>query len=188
MNSNNETGIEAEKEEKYSVKSEILQWIKSLILSVIIIALIFTFVGRILSVKGSSMVPTFHEGDRIITTNLHGDLKYGDIVVIKRKNDTPLIKRIIAVGGDTVDIDFAAGEVKVNGNVLAEPYIYEPTYENHGVEFPTTVPDGHYFVMGDNRNYSDDSRNPKIGMISEKNIFGKVIFRLFPFNKMGTVK
>ncbi len=187
MSKNEEVEID-EQEGKINFKNEIFQWIKSLVISVIIIALIFTFVGRVLSVKGSSMVPTFHEGDRIITTNLHGDLKYGDVVVIKRKNDTPLIKRIIAVGGDTVDINIITGEVKVNNKVLEEPYINEMTHENHGVQYPVTVPEGHYFVMGDNRNYSDDSRNPKIGMIDEKNIFGKVIFRLFPFSKMGTIK
>lgn len=180
--------VEEQNTKKVDVKKEIFQWIQSLIISVIIVALIFTFVGRVNTVRGSSMEPNFHEGDRIITTNLHGKLKYGDVVVIKRKDDTPLIKRIIGVEGDTIEVDPIKGEVKVNGKLLQEDYINEITYTNYGTTYPAVVPEGHYFVMGDNRNHSDDSRNPKIGMIDEKNIFGKVVFRLFPFNKIGAIK
>lgn len=175
------------KEEKLDPKREVFQWMQSLIFSVIVVALIFTFVGRIMNVRGSSMEPTFSNNDKIITTNIHGDYKYGDIVVIKRKDSSPLFKRIIAVEGDVIDIDFSLGEVRVNNVLLDEPYINEPTYDNHGMKFPLTVSEDHVFVMGDNRNHSDDSRNPDIGLIDERNIFGKVVFRLYPFNKMGVV-
>lgn len=174
--------------EKTDPRREVWQWVQSIIVSIIIVVLLFTFVGRPLTVKGTSMVPTFQDGDKIISTNLLKDYKYGDIVVIKREKNKPLIKRVIAVGGDTVDIDFNSGNVYVNGELLTEPYINEPTTQNHGVQFPVTVPESCVFVMGDNRNHSDDSRNPQIGMIKEKQIFGKVVFRLYPFNRMGTVE
>lgn len=179
---------EIDSKKKNNAKKEILQWVQSLIVSVIVVALIVTFVGRPLNVEGISMLPTFSENDKIITTNLHGDLKRGDVVVIKRERDVPLIKRIIAVENDIIDINFETGEVSINGEILDEPYINEPTNTNRGMQFPATVPEGHVFVMGDNRNHSDDSRNSKIGMINTRNIFGKVIFRIFPFDKFGTIK
>ncbi|WMJ23944.1 signal peptidase I [Paludicola sp. MB14-C6] len=174
--------------EKTSVKQEVFQWVQSLVVSVVIVALIITFVGRVMDVKGESMLPTFHDGDRVITTNLYKDLKRGDVVVIKRKGDTPLIKRVIAVENEKIDINFKTGEVSVNGVILKEDYINEVTHSDLGTQLPATVPKGHVFVMGDNRNHSLDSRDPSVGMVDERNVFGKVIFRIYPFNKMGKVK
>lgn len=174
--------------EKMDVKREVFQWVQSLILCVVLVALAFTFIGRISPVSGISMEPTFHDGEKIITTSLYGKLKYGDVVAIRRKDGLPLIKRVIAIEGDTIEIDANTAEVKVNGVVLKEPYIKEPTYVDLGMKGPATVPKGHVFAMGDNRNHSDDSRDARIGMIDERNVFGKVIFRFYPFNKMGTIK
>lgn len=174
-------------DKKLATKQEILGWVQSLIVSVIIVALIITFVGRIMRVDGESMLPNFYDGDSIVTTNLHGDLKHGDVVVIKRKDNTPLIKRVIATEGQTINIDYEKSEVYIDGVLLDEPYINEPTKLDTGLPMPATVPENCVFVMGDNRNHSDDSRNPTIGMIDERNIFGKVIFRIFPFSRFGKI-
>lgn len=173
---------------KLNVKKEAFQWIQSIVASVIIVALILTFVGAPRVVKGSSMLPTFRDNDRVITTNIHGKLKYGDVVVIRRKDDDPLIKRIIGVGGDTINIDFETGCITLNGSAINEPYINELTTTDLGTQFPTTVPDGCLFVMGDNRNHSSDSRDPSIGMIDKRNVFGKVVFRFSPLKDIGAIK
>ncbi len=113
----------------------------------------------------------------------------GDIVVIVQpESDTPaIIKRIIAVEGQTVDINFSFGTVTVDGQVLEEPYINEPTYMKRDVNFPVTVPQGCVFVMGDNRNRSS-MRDSSIGMVDQRYILGKAVFRLFPFQKIGLIE
>ena len=100
----------------------------------------------------------------------------------------PLVKRVIAKGGDTISIDYASGTVKVNGKVLEEDYIAEPTYLGYDVEFPYTVPEGTVFVMGDNRNASLDSRSSYVGCIDEQDILGKVLLCFLPFSDFGVVK
>ncbi len=114
----------------------------------------------------------------------------GDVVVIVQpESDTPaIIKRIIAVEGQTVDINFSFGTVTVDGQVLEEDYINEPTYMKRDVDFPVTVPQGCVFVMGDNRNRSLDSRDSSIGMVDQRYILGKAVFRLFPFQKIGLIE
>ena len=97
----------------------------------------------------------------------------------------PIVKRVIATEGQTVDIDFQTGEVSVDGKILIEPYIYEPTYESYesyglGMEYPVTVPKGQIFVMGDDRNHSADSRYSPIGCVSTDRVLGKVLFLVFP--------
>ena len=110
------------------------------------------------------------------------------MVIVQPYSETPaIIKRVIAVAGQTVDIDFSRGIVMVDGQVLEEPYISEPTYMKRDVQFPVTVPEGCVFVMGDNRNRSLDSRDSSIGMIDQQSILGKAVFRLFPFQKMGWI-
>lgn len=177
-----------EAEEKFDIKREIFQWVQSLLVSVIAVGILFTFVGRPAPVDGISMEPTFQDGDLVITSPVYGELKRGDVVAIKRKRDTSLIKRVIAIEGDVIDINFRKGEVYVNDELLDEPYIAEPTTRSLGMDFPVTVPEGCVFVMGDNRNHSDDSRNPTIGMIDTRNVFGKVCFRVFPFKSFGFIK
>ena len=104
-----------------------------------------------------------------------------------REEGRNLIKRIIAVSGQTIDIDFETGEVTVDGEVLDEPYILERTHLDEGTEFPLTVPEGEVFVMGDNRNASRDSRSLSVGTVKEEYIVGRVLFRFFPFDRFGTV-
>lgn len=170
---------------KERIEKELLSWLETVLIAIAAVALMVTFIGRLMQVDGSSMEPTLHDGERLITTPLYGRLKRGDIVVIRRKDGHPIVKRVVGTPGDVVDIDFSAHEVRINGELLDEPYIKEPTERSFDVEFPITVPEGAYFVMGDNRNNSDDSRHSTIGMIDRRNIFGKAVLRVWPFEAFG---
>ena len=119
-------------------------------------------------------------GDRVFITAAGYQPKYGDVVIISQPNqyNEVLIKRIIAVGGQTVDVDATAGTVTVDGKVLYEPYIREQTLTPGNMNFPLTVPEGYVFVMGDNRNHSTDSRYKSIGLIDERYIMGKAFYRV----------
>jgi signal peptidase I len=123
---------------------------------------------------------SFHNGDRVFITAAGYQPKYGDVVIISQPNqyNEVLIKRIIAVGGQTVDVDATAGTVTVDGKVLYEPYIREQTLTQGNMNFPLTVPEGYVFVMGDNRNHSTDSRYKSIGLIDERYIMGKAFYRV----------
>lgn len=167
------------------VQAEVVSWIQIVIISVIFVILFTTFVVRNVNVFGESMTPYLSHKDRVILSIYDKNYKYGDIVAIKRKEAQPLIKRVIATEGQTVNIDFEKGSVSVDDKVLDEQYIREYTERNLGLEFPITVPDGHIFVLGDNRNHSDDSRNPSIGTVDTRYVFGKAVFRVFPFSKFG---
>ena len=169
--------------------SNVLEWYESLIFSIFVVIALFSFVFRITLVYGSSMVPTLAEQDRLIVWATGYEPTRGDVVILDGyiEYGKPLVKRIIAVAGDTVDIDFDAGIVSVNGEVLDEPYIAEPTRLEGDVAFPLTVPEGSVFVMGDNRNGSTDSRNSAVGCIDERDVLGKAVFRILPFDKIGVI-
>lgn len=155
-----------------------------LVCSVLAVVVIFTFVIRLIGVDGHSMVPTLQNGDRLLVLNsmLYDDYKYGDIVVLRKESflTEPIVKRVIATEGQTVDIDFANGIVYVDGVALEEDYINDLTYTDEGTEFPLTVPEGAIFVMGDNRNRSDDSRNSALGTVDTRYVIGRAVFLLFP--------
>lgn len=181
---NDEECIE-QKASKKKIK-EIWAWILPYIITFIVaIGLLMCF--RIVNVEGTSMNDTYQDGDIVVVNSIEYALSnkdilhYGDVIVINPTGDAkaPLIKRVIAVGGDTLDIDFDNGTVTVNDIVLQEDYIKEPTTRNDGgFTYPIKIPEGHYFVMGDNRNNSADSRNAHIGMIPNDKILGKVIFQI----------
>jgi signal peptidase I len=165
------------------------EWVDSVMGAIVIIFILFTFLFRPVGVEGSSMVPTLHDGDWLAISGFNFEPNRGDIVVVTQPNDVhePLIKRIIAVGGETIDINFVTNEVKINDEVIDEPYIAEATQRSFDLKFPITIPEGFVFVMGDNRNNSKDSRDSGIGLIDERYILGKTEFRLFPFGSFKII-
>lgn len=173
----------------FAVFKEIYDWAESGLAAILAVVLVFAFVVRMVGVVGESMMPTLRDDDRLLATNLYASLKTGDIVVITKPNgrNEPLIKRVIAVEGQTIDIDIDTGLVYIDGEPLSEPYIAETIYPGAQIEteLPQVVPRGHIFVMGDNRNHSWDSRVAAVGMIDERYVLGKVIYRVLPYESFG---
>ncbi len=144
--------------------------------AVIILMVAFTFFVRFVGVVGESMEPTLHSNDWVmIKQYVDYTPRYGDIVVVSQPNKyhENIIKRVIAIEGQTVDIDFAQGKVYLDGAEIVEPYINNPTTNYYDIEFPVKVPEGCCFVMGDNRQGSVDSRSSVIGMINNSYILGR---------------
>ena len=172
-----------EKEKKDSGR-ELYEWVQALVCSVLAVVLLFTFVIRLIGVDGHSMVPTLQDGDRLLVLNsmLDVDYRYGDIVVLRKDTflKDPIVKRVIATEGQTVDIDFSTGSVYVDDALLKENYINELTFLEEGTEFPLTVPENSIFVMGDNRNHSSDSRDSRLGTVDNRYVIGKAVFLAFP--------
>ena len=172
------------KEEQKIPGRDLYEWVQALVCSVLAVVVIITFGVRLIGVDGHSMVPTLQHGDRLLVLNsmFYDDYQYGDIVILTKETflSAPIVKRVIAVGGQTVDIDFESGSVYVDGKLLNEPYINELTFQEEGVEFPVVVPEGSIFVMGDNRNHSDDSRNSRLGTVDTRYVIGKAVFLAFP--------
>ena len=178
---------EVENDSKKGKKSfylTIYDFVSIIMTSFIVVAIVFSFVFRVVGVDGESMTNTLQHGDMLLTVN-KAEYVQGDIVVITQETyfQKPLIKRVIAVGGQTVDIDYATSTVYVDGVALDEPYVRESYMIKKGEyrEFPYQVPEGHLFCMGDNRNGSSDSRTDIVGPIDEREILGKAIVRVMPF-------
>ena len=153
--------------------------------------MVFIFLVRIVGVDGESMVPTLHDKDWLIISNLFYEPEVGDIVVLAKDSffdGKMIVKRIIATENQVVDIDFERGIVYIDGVAIDEPYIAEKTYRSFDMVFPATVPEDSVFVMGDNRNHSSDSRDASLGMVHESNILGRLILRLWPIADFGFVK
>lgn len=150
------------------------------------LVLIFTFLGRLISVDGESMVPTLLDGELMAVQSLGYTPKQGDIVVLTQASfrEEAIVKRVIAKGGQTVEIDYDAGTVRVDGVVLDEPYINEPMLPRGDVT-SITVPEGFLFVMGDNRNVSADSRYNDVGLIDERRVLGHALAVILPFQKFA---
>ena len=152
--------------------------------AVLMIMILFTFVFRFVGVTGDSMNPTLYDNDWLLVQTINSGYERGDIIISTQPNafNEPIVKRVIATGGQTVNINFETGEVFVDGELLYEDYIADPTTNPEDVSFPVTVPEGCLFVMGDNRLHSTDSRSNAIGMLDERYIIGKVKFRIMPFD------
>ena len=167
-----------------STRMEIYDWLQCIVSAIICGIFIFVFIGRTIGVDGKSMMKTLHNNDRVIMSHLFYSPKNGDVVVFQAMSDsfggTPLVKRVIAVAGQTVDIDFTTGDVIIDGVVQVEPYINDLTHNKIDFSGPVTVPAGHIFVMGDNRNSSSDSRDSRIGMVDTRYILGRVLFIAIP--------
>ena len=161
------------------------EWVQALVCSVLTMVLIFTFAVRIVRVSGESMRETLQDQDMLVVLNnwLCGGYEQGEIVILQRDDfygGEPIVKRVIATEGQTVDIDFDAGVVYVDGTALEEPYTREPTWTQEGTEFPLTVPEGCVFVMGDNRNDSDDSRDSALGPVDTRCVLGRALLLAVP--------
>ena len=170
--------------EKNSNGKDLYEWMQALVCSVLAVVVLFTFVVRLIGVDGHSMLPTLQDGDRMLVLNsvLYHDYKYGDVVVLRKDSflKDPIVKRVIATAGQTVDIDFDSGTVYVDSTPLREDYINELTFLEEGTEFPLTVPEGQIFVMGDNRNRSSDSRASNLGTVDTRYVIGRAIAVAFP--------
>ncbi len=167
------------------IKKEITQWIGAIVIVLAVAFVLRTFVFTTVSVKGPSMEPTYVHGDLVIVEKvsyLFSKPDRNDIVVCEYSTDDELIiKRVIGLPGDEIDI-YREGDryaLRLNGELLEERYIKELMQQPGDMEYPYVVPDGCYFVMGDNRNLSSDSRFMSIGAIPKENIEGKVVFKLF---------
>ncbi len=187
---------EAAGEKQVDWFSEIVDILETMLISVFVILLIFTYLMRPVTVAGGSMKPTLYDSDKLVMYRLMYKPKMGDIVVVDDHGghvfsgdqvvssgyslNECIIKRVIATAGHSVNIDAEKGEVYVDGNLLNEPYVAELTYTNdHAFEYPITIPDGYVFVMGDNRNHSTDSRSAAVGLVSLDDVMGTAYFRYY---------
>ncbi|MBE7032387.1 MAG: signal peptidase I [Ruminococcaceae bacterium] len=197
-----ETALEGEIVEaapKYDWKKEVREWVQAILIAVVVAFLLKSYVLTLAKVQGESMEPTLQNADRLYVNKIAYTPQKGDVVIFEPASDPgrPYIKRVIATAGDTLYIDFSTGDVYVNGEIIDEPYINEPTRlmgsyislmmitENFSKEKPLVIEEGYFFAMGDNRNYSKDSR--EIGPIPVDELIGHAIFRFWPLNQLGTV-
>lgn len=170
---------------------EIYDWIYSLVIALIICVLIFAFFIRVVDVVGTSMNPTLNNSDKMLVSGLFYKPSVGDVVVFKKNEydpDKALVKRVIAVEDQEINIDFDKGIVYINGQPIVEDYILEPTMNKLDFIGPKTVPEGCVFVMGDNRNASMDSRKAEIGMVDTRLILGKAYFVIYPMSEIRVIK
>lgn len=189
-------------EEQPDILRGIYEWLELFVFSFALVLVVITFVMRHSPVHGSSMYPTLEENDLLIVSGIGYTPENGDIIVAQSPGlgyDEPIVKRVIATGGQTVDIDFATWTVYVDGEKIEEygaplDGSYTVNYDDTRVMlssdilFPLYVPEGYVFVMGDNRNRSQDSRNSIVGLIDNRMVTGEVKFRLFPLHKIGVPK
>ena len=185
MNANPGTAPHSDSENTNTMVQNLYEWVEAAVFSLTCVVLVFTFLFRIVGVDGDSMNPTLIDKDRLIITRTLYTPKTGDIVIINRYTLEPLVKRVIAVVGDTLTIDPDTHKVIVNGVTLNEPYIQGFTYPLQFSPTTQTIPKGYVFVMGDNRENSRDSRFPDIGFVKLSSIMGKAIFRFLPLSQAG---
>jgi signal peptidase I len=149
-----------------------------------IAVLVATLWMPVLQVHGSSMTPSLHD-EEVVVAIKGSDFTTGDIIAFYYNNKI-LVKRVIALPGDWVDID-SQGNVYVNGSPIDEPYVSEKALGECNIELPYQVPAAKYFVLGDHRNVSTDSRNTVVGCVSEEQVVGKIVFRAWPLSAMGKI-
>ena len=187
--------IPEEQAEKLRFAEHLFEWVEIFSSALLTVILLFTFIFRMVTVEGPSMQETLHAKDNLIISHLFYTPKQNDIVVIQVPNNPhfldPIIKRVIAVEGQTVDFDFEDWKVYFDGEEIYEPYInriagvwMNPSHDT----LPITIEPGKIFVMGDNRNNSADSRSSSLGQVDVNDVVGRVIFRIFPFDQFGAVR
>ncbi len=174
-----------EEQKEPSVREQVVQTLHDIAVCLAVICILFLLIFRIVIVSGTSMNHTLLDGDYLLLVSslFYREPQQGDIIVASKQSfedGKPIVKRVIATEGQTVDIDFDNSIVYVDGVALEEDYVWSPTVNSGGVSFPLTVSDGCVFVMGDNRSNSRDSRFLEIGLIDTRQIIGKAIFLFLP--------
>ncbi len=189
----------------HHIIGEFIDIVSAAMIPIFLMVLLFTYVFRVAIVQGDSMLPTLRDEDRLLVSQLQNRPNTGDIIVINADNAVlvsengslymadglhkSIVKRVVAVGGQVLDIS-AEGIVSINGETQQESYINTITQLpvlGNAFEYPFTVPEGFVFVMGDNRDISLDSRYVNVGLVSEEEIEGTVLLRLYPLESIGTV-
>ena len=189
-----------DEDKKTTFVADLFDWFDVFVKAIIVVVILFTAVFKIATIDGESMENTVFHGEKVVISNFLYEPKQGDIVVVSRnyknsadcyeRSSEPIIKRVIATEGQTVDINFETGVVYVDGKALKEPYTKTPTNLNYDVKFPITVEENCIFLLGDNRNASLDSRSSTIGadgtgQVDKRYVLGKVLTRIYPLNKIG---
>lgn len=179
-------------EEKVTLSQSVVLYVHDLTYMLLSVILVFLLLFRVIVVTGDSMYDTLWDGDFLLLLSnvFYSRPEQGDIVVISKKSfdeGKPIVKRVIATEGQTVDIDFEQGIVYVDGQALQEPYIRDLTTQDRGTRFPLTVAPGCIFVLGDNRPVSRDSRAPEIGQIDTREVLGKALCLMLPGTHHGSL-
>lgn len=185
---------DGENDPKKGVKT-LYEWLEEIVVALTLVILIFTFLFRVVTVNGQSMEPNYVEGEKVIVTNLGHSVEQGTVVVMTNVLDEPIIKRVIATEGQTVNIDYTTGVVYVDDVAVDETQFGLPNgittspYSSlETLTFPQEVPEGCVFVLGDNRSISKDSRYAEVGMVDTRHILGEAVFALYPFDKFGFIE
>ena len=173
--------------EQYSrkYKKVLRSTVSSLIVVAAIAVLIATLVLPVLQIQGSSMEPTLND-EEIVVLIKTPTLKRGQLCCFSYQNKL-LIKRIIGIPGDSININ-EKGDVYLNGELLDEPYVLDRALGECDIKFPFHVTENHYFILGDHRSTSIDSRSSVVGLVSSEQIVGRIFFRIWPFDKMGSIE
>ena len=184
---------EVKTDRKKKEKKSMPFWMQ-LVLLVVMVVILRNVMGTVL-VKGASMEPNFNHGDFVFINKLStsvGSPDYGDVVICKLDEGSGyenIIKRVIGLPGDEIDIveNEDVYDLYVNGEYIEEDFLGEPMMTDGNIEYPFEVPENSYFVMGDNRNESLDSRRESVGAVAQKDMMGKVVLRLYPFSEFGLI-
>lgn len=183
---------EQNEEEKGSFRLDLFFWMQALIGALVFLILMFTLVGRVIGVVGGSMLTTLHEGDLLLLQSVGYTPRQGDVVVLRKSSflPEPVVKRVIALGGQHVQVDYSTHQVYVDGVALDEPYInglmVDPLDALETV-LDVVVPEGSIYVMGDNRNHSSDSRDERLGTVDERFVLGRALWIITPFSHFGAI-
>ena len=188
---NEEIKITPPEEKKTNIFSDAFDFLEIFVFSACFVIMLFTFAFRLARVDGPSMEDTLYNNEILIVSNV--SYAPGDVVVfyeLSGRFHESIVKRVIATEGQVVDIDFSNWTLTVDGKTVDEPYrkLTTDIFRTSDLKYPYTVPEGHIFVMGDNRNHSADSRSSEIGPVDIRQVVGKVIFRVAPLNRIGQIK